>query len=87
MPVHVDTSVHRRLPATVEGTLYFVVAEALTNVAQYAQAPRGAVTVADEDDAVMLEVTDDGVGGADPSRARDCAAWPTGWLSSTAPSR
>jgi signal transduction histidine kinase len=59
--------VHRRLPPRVEGTLYFVTAEALTNVARYSQAPEVFVTVVDENHAVTLKVTDHGVGGADES--------------------
>ena len=67
VPVHLDNRVHRRLPPRVEGTLYFVVAEALTNVARYSQAPEVFVMVADEDNTVALEVIDHGVGGADQS--------------------
>ncbi len=67
VPVHLDNRVLRRLPPRVEGTLYFVVAEALTNVARYSQAPEVYVVVADENDSVTLEVIDHGVGGADQS--------------------
>ncbi|HYI56608.1 MAG TPA: histidine kinase [Microlunatus sp.] len=67
VPVHLDNQVHRRLPPRVEGTLYFVVAEALTNVARYSQAPEVYVVVADENNSVELEVIDHGVGGADQS--------------------
>jgi signal transduction histidine kinase len=67
VPVHLDNQVHRRLPPRVEGTLYFVTAEALTNVARYSQAPEVYVVVADENDSVELEVIDHGVGGADLS--------------------
>lgn len=65
VPVLLDNRVHRRLPETVEGALYFAVAEALTNVARYAHAPEVRVSVTDEGTAVALEVVDDGVGGAD----------------------
>ncbi len=67
VPVHLDNRVPRRLPPRVEGTLYFVVAEALTNVARYSQASEVFVVVADENDSVKLEVIDHGVGGADQS--------------------
>ena len=67
VPVHLDNQVHRRLPSRVEGTLYFVTAEALTNVARYSQAPEVFVTVTDENHTVALQVTDHGVGGADQS--------------------
>jgi signal transduction histidine kinase len=67
VPVHLDNRVARRLPPRVEGTLYFVVAEALTNVARYAEAPEVFVVVTDDSDSVTLEVIDHGVGGADQS--------------------
>jgi signal transduction histidine kinase len=65
IPVEVHNSVTRRLPAQVEGTLYFVVAESLTNIAKYAHATRVAVTLRDLGDTVSLEVVDDGIGGAE----------------------
>jgi signal transduction histidine kinase len=54
------------LPETVESATYFVVAEALTNVAKYAEATRATVTVERVDGKVEIAVCDDGVGGADP---------------------
>ncbi len=68
VPVQLDNGVRRRLPGPVEGTLYFVVAEALTNVAKYAAARLVTVTLIDDRSTVVLEVSDDGVGGADQSR-------------------
>jgi signal transduction histidine kinase len=53
-----------RLPAAVEATAYFTVAEALTNVAKYAQASHATVRVARVDGELVVEVADDGVGGA-----------------------
>jgi signal transduction histidine kinase len=53
-----------RLPAPVEATAYFVVAEALTNVAKHAHAERAAVTASIEDGTLAVDVRDDGVGGA-----------------------
>jgi signal transduction histidine kinase len=55
-----------RLPAAVETAAYFVVAEALTNVAKYARASAATVSVARVDGHAVIEVRDDGVGGADP---------------------
>jgi signal transduction histidine kinase len=52
----------------VERTLYYVVAEALTNVAKYAEATSVTVTVVQTGDEVTVVVADDGVGGADPTR-------------------
>ena len=45
-----------------------MVAEALTNVAKYARASRARVNVTHENGGVLVEIADDGVGGADPSR-------------------
>ena len=54
-----------RLPPTVETTAYFTVAEALTNVAKYARAtPRRRCASVQEDGCLVVEVRDDGVGGA-----------------------
>jgi signal transduction histidine kinase len=57
-----------RLPDQVESAAYFVVAEALTNVARYSHATHARVEVIREDGLVRIEIADDGVGGADPSR-------------------
>ena len=57
-----------RFPPTVEATAYFFVSEALTNVAKYAEASEATVAVRRADDRLVVEVTDDGRGGADPSR-------------------
>ena len=57
-----------RLPPPVEIALYFVVSEALTNVTKYAQASTATVTVRQGGGLVRMEIADDGVGGADPSR-------------------
>jgi signal transduction histidine kinase len=66
-PVPVENGVAvGRLPAAVEATAYFVVAEALTNVAKHAHAARAAVTARVEDGMFRVEVRDDGVGGARP---------------------
>jgi signal transduction histidine kinase len=67
MQVPVDNGVTvDRLPKAVESTAYFVVAEALTNVAKHARARRAAVTARVEDGALRVRVRDDGVGGAHP---------------------
>jgi signal transduction histidine kinase len=54
-----------RLPAPVEAAAYFVVSEALANVAKYARAREATVRVARDDGRVLVEVRDDGVGGAE----------------------
>ena len=56
-----------RLPATIEATAYFVVAEALTNIAKHAGAASATVTARVEDATLRVEVRDDGVGGASPN--------------------
>ena len=57
-----------RLPAPVESAVYFVVAEALTNVARYANALKVRVAVVRTNGQVDVQVSDDGVGGADPAQ-------------------
>jgi signal transduction histidine kinase len=64
VPVTVEAS-GERLPESVETACYFVVAEALANVAKYAHASEAWVTVARENGTAVVEVGDDGVGGAD----------------------
>jgi PAS domain S-box-containing protein len=67
MPGPVDVAVSvGRLPAVVEATAYFVIAEALTNVAKHARAGRAAVRASVEDSSLRIHVRDDGVGGARP---------------------
>ncbi|MDL4814412.1 sensor histidine kinase [Actinomadura opuntiae] len=65
VPVEVDVDLPERPPAAVESIAYFIVAEALANVAKYARATRATVRVAREDRWVVVEVTDNGVGGAE----------------------
>ena len=67
LPVEFQGTPADRLPDRVESAAYFVVAEALTNVAKYARATHASVNVRRQDGQVVVEVTDDGVGGADPS--------------------
>lgn len=63
----VEVSVDR-LPAEIEATVYFVCAEALANVSKYASAGQVRVELAVVGEQVVVEVADDGVGGADPAR-------------------
>jgi signal transduction histidine kinase len=65
VPVDVDVSVGR-LPAHIEATAYFVVAEALTNVSKHAQATTATACAHIVEDRFRIEVRDDGVGGARP---------------------
>jgi signal transduction histidine kinase len=67
LPVDVEAMPTDRLPAAVEAAAYFVVAESLTNVAKYARAEHASVRVGRRDGFAVVEVSDDGVGGADPT--------------------
>ena len=66
LPVELQTPTERLAPP-VEAAAYYVVAEALTNVVKYAQASAVNVTVEQHDGHVVVEVADDGVGGAEPA--------------------
>jgi signal transduction histidine kinase len=66
VPVQVLQVPDERLPPEVEAAAYYVVAEALTNVARYAEASRATVAISLDDGLVRVEVSDDGNGGADP---------------------
>jgi len=57
-----------RLPAELEAAAYFLIAEALTNAARYADAVEVFVEVTADDEELLVTVTDEGAGGADPSR-------------------
>ena len=65
VPVEVVEVPRDRLSPSVEATAYFTVAEALTNVAKYAEASHATVRIAQVDSELVVEVADDGVGGAD----------------------
>jgi signal transduction histidine kinase len=66
--VELDVRAGGRLPEPVEVAAYYVVAEALANVAKHAGASVAYVDVDVRDDVLHLRVRDDGVGGADPAR-------------------
>lgn len=69
VPVLLTVEIDERPSATVEAIGYFVVAEALTNVARHSRAAHASVAVRRERGGPMwITVTDDGVGGADPDR-------------------
>ena len=57
-----------RLPEPVEAAAYYVVSEALANIAKYAEASSVAVSIASVNGHAVVEITDDGVGGADPAK-------------------
>lgn len=68
VPVSVDVRGVGRLDPTTEAIAYFVVSEALTNVAKHSGAEHAEVTVSRDEERLHTVVIDDGHGGADPSR-------------------
>jgi signal transduction histidine kinase len=67
LPVDLDLRLPGRLPSAIEVTAYFVVTEALTNVAKHSGASRAVIGAYCERGRLVVEVRDDGRGGADPS--------------------
>lgn len=67
VPVDLSVHVEGRLPTTVEVAAYYVISEALTNAAKHAAASVVNVTVERRDALLHIQVSDDGVGGANPS--------------------
>ena len=65
VPVEITELPGDRLPGPVEAAAYYLVAEAITNVAKYAHASQVTVSVRRSSDCVTVTVSDDGVGGAD----------------------
>ena len=72
-PVTVAVDVPRELPVAAETTAYFVVAEALTNVAKHSMATRAHIAVAQQDGSLVVTVDDDGRGGAQVAPGRGLA--------------
>jgi PAS domain S-box-containing protein len=66
LPVEIDDVPDERLPEPVEAAAYYLIAEAITNVAKHAQASHVAVSVRHDNGRIVVEVADDGIGGADP---------------------
>jgi signal transduction histidine kinase len=65
VPCRIDADVPTRSAASVEATAYFVVAEALTNIAKHSQATEASVTIRQDSGRLSLTVADNGRGGAD----------------------
>ena len=91
IPVTVDVCLSDRLPTPIETTAYFVVAEALTNVARHSQATEAHVVVKREGNQLHLDVVDNGIGGVDDTNGtglsglRDRLAAVDGTLAITSP--
>ena len=67
LPVELDADLPRRPAEAIEVAAYYVVSEALANIAKYACAARAGVSVAEDGGELLVEVWDDGIGGADPA--------------------
>jgi PAS domain S-box-containing protein len=91
VPVELEARLDERLPGSVEAAAFYVVSEALTNVAKYADATFARVRVARDNGLAIVEVVDDGVGGADEARGSglrglgDRLAALDGWLEVDSP--
>ena len=68
VPVRLDVRLEGRMPERLEVAAYYVVSESLANVAKHAHATLARVDVARRDGGLVVEVLDDGVGGADTER-------------------
>ena len=73
VPVRLTVDLPRRPPPVIEAVAYFVVSEALTNVAKHAQATQAEVFVQQASDRLHVIISDDGIGGADPARGTGLA--------------
>jgi signal transduction histidine kinase len=68
VPTTVSGELPARMPEPVEFAAYYVASEALANTAKYARATAARIRVTSSGRETVIEVTDDGIGGADPSR-------------------
>jgi signal transduction histidine kinase len=68
VPVRLTVAVDERLPEPIEVAAYYIVSESLANVAKHASASSATVEVSRMDGVVVVEIVDDGVGGADSER-------------------
>jgi signal transduction histidine kinase len=91
IPVRLDVSLPTRPSPAVESTAYFVVSETLTNVARHARARSASVSIGQRGDRLVIEVRDDGIGGADQRRGTglrgldDRVAALGGWMKVVSP--
>ena len=67
-PVQLSVTLEDRLPEPIEVAAYYVVSESLANIGKHAQATSVSVAVSRAAELVVIEVADDGVGGADTER-------------------
>ena len=67
VPVHLDVGLHVRPPAHIESAAYFAVSELLANITKHSNAKHAWVTVRSNQQSLYIDVSDDGIGGADPT--------------------
>jgi signal transduction histidine kinase len=65
VPVRLDVAIDQRVPESLEVAAYYVVAEALANIAKHAKAAQATVRAHTTDRGLLLSICDDGIGGAD----------------------
>lgn len=91
VPVQLTVDLDERPPSSIEGIAYFIVSEALANVAKHSGATSASVTIAKRAANLVIEVSDDGIGGADTERGtgltglRDRVAGVDGWFHLSSP--
>lgn len=68
LPIEVTNELPGRLAPPVESAAYFTVSELLNNVVKHSHARKAGVAISYRNDMLRIEVTDDGIGGADPGR-------------------
>jgi signal transduction histidine kinase len=68
VPVRLSVNIDSRLPEALEVAAYYLVSESLANVGKYASASSASVEITRREDDVLVEIVDDGIGGADESR-------------------
>jgi signal transduction histidine kinase len=73
VPVAVEVRLDERLPGAVESAAYFIVSEALTNIARHSGASQAGVRVERVNDRLLIDISDNGHGGADPTRGSGLA--------------
>lgn len=67
IPVELKVNINQRPPQTVESAAYFVVAEAINNAGRHSEASKAHVEIAERGDRLVIEISDNGVGGANPN--------------------
>jgi signal transduction histidine kinase len=66
--VRLNVSLVRRLPEQIEVAAYYVVSESLANIGKHARAASASIDVSKQDGVLVVEVADDGIGGADTEK-------------------